>query len=750
MKLLTSEWRKLWLSPSFLGLAAALLFLNAILLCTRGTAGDVSPKVWREVWQKLSSFPEEERAPRVQKQYEKMKGRIFTADEYERIQALRKLNRQAAVLQSYEDWLEEIEERAKRQERISIFQREDPFSDRNARKTAEDFADLEGVSPVLINSRGFLAGISFAGTDGMVLGLLFYMAFFWFYREKEQGLTALLLPQARGRTPLAAARLLALFLGSICVNLTFWGENLLLSCLQYGAPVWRSPIQSVEGYENCVLKMTVGEYLLLFLTCKILAAFLLALIFTFFCLCFRRSALIYLAADLLTGLSLALYGGAEGGPILRAVKYINLIPLLQVNPVFQTYFNLNLFSWPVNRIPLSLGAVAVLTVLFLAADLYGFGCQKPSSVNSKRKRREKTLPGFPRGGLLGQEVYKCLIMQKGLLMIMIFAALQGYLFFQEGEYTGADEIYYQQYMEQLSGPVTDGKLAWLRRENARLRSWEKTLEEGRRKYENHEMEEGEWNALLQTVQSNTRSSAAFSRVIVRLLYLKEYGKRTGENPGFVYETGYESLAGLGKEGYDIDMKQGIWLLVISIALCSGIFTVEFSDGMIRLLGGTVRGRMETANRKLLLLTALSVLLFLATYLPDLIKILQTCGLHKLHTSCGAIPSMASFPMKLWQYLALLYLLRYLFYFCILLMIAALSVWLKDTVKTMAVASLFFLFPQMLRLLGITLADCVSFNAFLSGNLFLHYARGPLLLLAAVPVILGICAWRSIRKSFVFK
>ena len=73
MKLLTSEWRKLWLSPSFLGLAAALLFLNAILLYTRGTDGGVSPEVWREVWQKLSSFPEEERAQRVQKQYEKMK-----------------------------------------------------------------------------------------------------------------------------------------------------------------------------------------------------------------------------------------------------------------------------------------------------------------------------------------------------------------------------------------------------------------------------------------------------------------------------------------------------------------------------------------------------------------------------------------------------------------------------------------------------------------------------------------------------
>lgn len=746
MKLLTSEWRKLWLSPSFLGLAAALLFLNAILLCTRGTAGDVSPKVWREVWQKLSSFPEEERAPRVQKQYEKMKGRIFTADEYERIQALRKLNRQAAVLQSYEDWLEEIEERAKRQERISIFQREDPFSDRNARKTAEDFADLKGVSPVLINSGGFLAGISFAGTDGMVLGLLFYMALFWFYREKEQGLTALLLPQARGRTPLAAARLLALFLGSICVNLSFWGENLLLSCLQYGAPVWRSPIQSVEGYENCVLQVTVGEYLMVFLACKILISFLIAQIFVFFCLRFRRSALIFLAAGLFMALPLALCQSGDGRFVFQ---YINLIPLMQVNPIFQTYFNLNLFSWPVNRIPLSLGAVAVLTVFFLLADLYGFASQKLSSVNSKR-RKPKKLPGFPRGGLLGQEVYKCMIMQKGLLMVMVFAALQGYLFFQAGEYPGADEIYYRQYMEQLSGPVTDGKLAWLRKENARLRSWEKTLEEGRRKYENRKMSEGEWNALLQTVQDNTRSSAAFSRVAARLIYLKEYGKNTGENPGFVYETGYESLAGLGKEGYDIDMKQGIWLLVISIALCSGIFTVEFSKDMIRLLGGTVRGRMETANRKLLLLTALSVLLFLATYLPDLIKILQTCGLHKLHTSCGAIPSMASFPMKLWQYLALLYLLRYLFYFCILLMIAALSVWLKDTVKTMAVGSLLFIFPQVLRLLGITLADCVSFNAFLSGNLFLHYARGPLSLLAAVPVLPGICAWRSIRKSFVLQ
>ena len=746
MKLLTSEWRKLWLSPSFLGLAAALLFLNAILLCTRGTAGDVSPKVWREVWQKLSSFPEEERAPRVQKQYEKMKGRIFTADEYERIQALRKLNRQAAVLQSYEDWLEEIEERAKRQERISIFQREDPFSDRNARKTAEDFADLKGVSPVLINSGGFLAGISFAGTDGMVLGLLFYMALFWFYGEKEQGLTALLLPQARGRTPLAAARLLALFLGSICVNLSFWGENLLLSCLQYGAPVWRSPIQSVEGYENCVLQVTVGEYLMLFLTGKILTVFLLALIFTFFCLRFRRSALIFLAAGLLMALSLALCQSGDGRFVFQ---YINLIPLMQVNPIFQTYFNLNLFSWPVNRIPLSLGAVAVLTVFFLLADLYGFASQKLSSVNSKR-RKPKKLPGFPRGGLLGQEVYKCMIMQKGLLMIMIFAALQGYLFFQAGEYPGADEIYYRQYMEQLSGPVTQEKLSALRAENARLRSWEKILEEGRKKYENREMSEGEWNALLQTVQDNTRSSAAFSRVAARLTYLKEYGKNTGENPGFVYETGYETLAGLGEDGYAKDMGQGIWLLAISLALCSGIFTVEFSKDMIRLLGGTVRGRMETADRKLLLLAALSMLLFLMAYLPDLIKIIQTYGLPKLHASCGAIPSMASFPMKLWQYLVLLYLLRYLFYFCILLMIAALSIWLRNTGKTLAVGSLLFIFPQVLRLLGITLADCVSFNAFLSGNLFLHYARGPLSLLAAVPVLPGICAWRSIRKSFVFK
>ena len=598
----------------------------------------------------------------------------------------------------------------------------------------------------MINSGGFLAGISFAGTDGMVLGLLFYMALFWFYREKEQGLTALLLPQARGRTPLAAARLLALFLGSICVNLSFWGENLLLSCLQYGAPVWRSPIQSVEGYENCVLQVTVGEYLMVFLSCKILISFLIAQIFVFFCLRFRRSALIFLAAGLLMALSLALCQSGDGRFVFQ---YINLIPLMQVNPIFQTYFNLNLFSWPVNRIPLSLGAVAVLTVFFLLADLYGFASQKLSSVNSKR-RRPKKLPGFPRGGLLGQEVYKCMIMQKGLLMVMVFAALQGYLFFQAGEYPGADEIYYRQYMEQLSGPVTDGKLAWLRKENARLRSWEKTLEEGRKKYENREMSEGEWNALLQTVQDNTRSSAAFSRVADRLTYLKEYGKNTGENPGFVYETGYEALTGLGEDGYAKDMEQGTWLLAISLALCSGIFTVEFSKDMIRLLGGTVRGRMETADRKILLLMVLSMLLFLMAYLPDLIKVIQTCGLPKLHASCGAIPSMVSFPMKLWQYLVLLYLLRYLFYVCILLMIAALSIWLRDTGKTLAAGSLLFIFPQVLHLLGIPLADCVSFNVFLSGNLFLHYARGPLFLLAAVPVILGICAWRSIRKSFVFQ
>lgn len=761
MRLLKREWSKLWLRPSFLGLAAALLLLNGILLYTKTPQPDFSASVWKNMYQELAVLPEKERREEIGEQYEKMKtlilgketpvGRIklsehfFTKEEYERMQILQEFERQAARQESYDSWLSDIQKKAKEQESISIFQSEDPFSDRNARKTAEDFKDHDRITPVFINSRGFLAGTDFAGTDVLALGLLFYMALHLFVREREQGLTALLFPTKNGRMSLAGAKIGALFLGCVFTNLVFWGMNLFLSCLQYGAPDWWAPIQSVSGYLSCVLKVTVGEYLLLFLVSKIWVYFLLVLIFSSFCLRFRKGSFACSGMGLLFAVSYGLYQAVDGNSVFQLIKYVNLIPFVQVNPVYQTYFNVNLFSYPVNRISLSLLSWAALTVFFAAADLYGFSQQKAVTSFSAAGSRKK-FPKMRYGGLLGQELYKCLVMHKGLAILTVFILAQGGLFFQKESHPGADEIYYQKYMQQLQGSVTDEEMKMLQEENRRLKSYERMLEEGQKEYEEGEMPEEEWNALLQLVQDNTKSRAAFEQVIGRFAYLKELAGTKKENPGFVYERGYETLAGLSEEGYREDFKQGIWLMSCSILICSGIFAGEFSAGMVRILNCTLRGRQETVKKKLQVTAGLSIILFLISYLPGFVKTLQVWGLPCPGASCAAIPSLADFSMKLWQYLALLYGLRYLFYCSILFMVEAVSVWLRGTVKTMAFCFLLFVFPQTLHLLGITLTDCFSLNVYLSGNLFLHNAKGPLFLMAALPVVLAGLSWRFIQKS----
>ncbi len=79
-------------------------------------------------------------------------------------------------------------------------------------------------------------------------------------------------------------------------------------------------------------------------------------------------------------------------------------------------------------------------------------------------------------------------------------------------------------------------------------------------------------------------------------------------------------------------------------------------------------------------------------------------------------------MSLGEYLLLLFLLRGLCYLCLGMTIFAVSVMLRDTMKTMVFCTLLIVFPLLIHLAGIEKIDVISFNMFLSGNMYLDYAK----------------------------
>ena len=106
-------------------------------------------------------------------------------------------------------------------------------------------------------------------------------------------------------------------------------------------------------------------------------------------------------------------------------------------------------------------------------------------------------------------------------------------------------------------------------------------------------------------------------------------------------------------------------------------------------------------------------------------------------------------MSLGEYLLLLFLLRGLCYLCLGMTIFAVSVILLDTMKTMVFCTLLIVFPLLIHLAGIEKIDVVSFNMFLSGNMYLDYAKAGYAPLILIPPAFGAGAYRVLR-TYVFR
>ena len=109
------------------------------------------------------------------------------------------------------------------------------------------------------------------------------------------------------------------------------------------------------------------------------------------------------------------------------------------------------------------------------------------------------------------------------------------------------------------------------------------------------------------------------------------------------------------------------------------------------------------------------------YLPDFIYTAYHYGFPALSAPCAAIPSLSAFGeiMSLGEYLLLLFLLRGLCYLCLGMTIFAVSVMLRDTMKTMVFCTLLIVFPLLIHLAGIEKDRChilqyVSFRKYVPG------------------------------------
>ena len=648
---------------------------------------------------------------------------------------------------SHGDTLENVIQEAKVKTGVSIFAKPGTFSYRNQLNIIQRFEQLKGIAPIYDVSDGVLNAQSSAATDLIALLLILILCTQMIVTEHKNGILPILRATRKGRLLLILSKVAVTFILTFVVTGVLWGGNLIYSGSVFGLGDLSRPVQSLSGFTACRLKLTVGQYLCLFMLHKWLIYAAVGILCLIMALVWRSAMPTWLTVGGFLGIEYILVKTIAPISAWNTLRYINISNLIFETDWLSAYRNLDFFGYPVEVFTASI----ILTATLLAGGVlllcWQF-CRRKIRVLPQLKWRLHWPRWLPRPGarvsLLSHENWKLLI-ECGVLAVLVLFLL---IHLQEPKTSvnSIEELYYKNYMEVLSGPLTAQKEAYLDSEMVRfdeIRSQIAQLQqdcaEGKISQDVLEL------ALAPLSRALEAEEVLVERVLPyrdRLLALQAEGKEGW----FVYEKGYHYLFGL-----DYHEKAGAAALVLAaVILCfSNLFPMETARGMQPLLNVYQKGRRKTAATKLLICAGYAAALYLIAQIPDYWYVAENYGFSSLTAPLCSIEAFAVWGdnLPIWGGIAVFEALRLITILSLTMVILLLSQWIGSQVITLSVSAGVLLIPVLLHLLGITLLDNISFYLPLTGTELMRRQDflGKFLLYYLLTAVLGIvCILLNLR------
>jgi hypothetical protein len=508
---------------------------------------------------------------------------------------------------------------------------------------------------------------------------------------------------------------------AVIIGIAFWVCNIILCGILYGLPDLSAPIQSVSGFIGSALPLSIWQYLLLFVASKATVYIILGLFFLWFAQTSRFAVLMYIKIIILFLVSAAVYLLTPAYSGLSMLRYVNIIHFILVTPIYKYYYNLNIFSLPVNIILIfALASVACIAILILINTLRFCrndvaGMEKLPYFQHIIKTRRAN------GSVLYHELYKILVANKGFIVMLLLLGFQMFSFYNRTNTVVGDAYYYRQYMQALEGPDTEAKRVLLKKEEDRFSEIDERVAEVIERYAAGEISYSEYEQSLDFFSNEQKTRRAFTMVLNRVQYMNDKKENNCEGVWFVYEKGWDFLTGGADTGSWQDMVNALAIAIAIIASCSAVFAGEFSSGMIRIISTCKGGRLETLKNKIRVCLALTFILLIFTYLPDIVYSMKYYGLDSISAPLVSLPNMSAFPSSIpvWLYIAFLLTARFAAMAAVMFIVLFVSAASKDTVKCIIMTTAGVIIPLLLRLLGIKIVDYFSLNHFLATNTLLN-------------------------------
>lgn len=747
LRLIPFELRKIWPKPGFSLAVCALLLLHLFLLWYTSLPGEGEPALssYRAAVRELSGMGEEKKGEYLERWKETVDGVSFVRNilsmqdfgnemgdtlaeqelaenpgvfekYYELYRSGRylrftdSLERESALAEElcgeqqrvagYGEYLASVRESRDDLSGISIFGggEKEGFSSRNLEKSAEDYGALAADNLSFFPSKSLVSAMEGWWTDLLLFLALLLFVGYLVTEEKEKGLYFITRSTKYGILPTVGAKLAALLVHCFVLTAVFYGVGLLFFILCAGGFDPMARLQSMAPYGESSLPVTILAFILLSLATKAAALFAVGALLTAVGIVSGITVMPVLAGCGAAGISALLYIFVPAGQAGSLFKYLNPVGLMKTENLYGKYLNFNVFGYPVSRLAVSLWLLFILAAVGVLASLRLYAHMQ--SFAARRLAPPFTLPFWPHVCVLRHEAYKILVMNRGLLLFIVFAGLLGFKCFDHAYVPSAGERYYRDLMSRLEGGLTPEKEAVFRDEQERYEAAFERLEQiGRMESEGRlsriaadELKSREYMAL--------SFYPAFQRVEAQYENCKERGG------GFVYDTGYLYL--FGAEGGDFAVD--LLILVIGIILAAGgAIPMEYRTGSLYLLSATRTGRRRIFLRKTLLCVGLAAALALVPLVCRFVYISSVYPMGSPRAAARNLPCFSGtvLPLPVWAMVLVLVLSQTAAAALAALATLVLSLWRKNQVQTVFFALLLLAVPLVACLLGFDAAKWFS-------------------------------------------
>ena len=667
---------------------------------------------------------------------------VYTEDLGTEYNFLLKIKNELEKVADYEGYLDGIFQRADSLSQISIFKTEsgDSFSEKSIRAQAGAYGSLRGITTDYLPEAGIMSALEFRLSDVLLIVFVLLAASVLLREEKDSGMLALNFTMPKGRGISAAAKIFALQISLLACVCGFYIMNLAYYGQVYGLGDLLRPVQSLPSLLPCPWRLTIAQYLLLFMAAKWLGGMVTAV---WLMLC------TYIGKNIYTGWALGLafmglnyWGRMEISAIgpWNLFRCINIFGFMDTNELLGTATQLYFFGDPLPILWTEAVGGALLCLCFALALV--LSCQKGIGLGRRHsrtrlwafqtangRREGKTrVPGgaaavsqgappapdcsrahasmMRRPGLIAKaarrpalqrrlwqhERWKLLRMNGTLWILLAFFLFTGVMLGREPAYKSLGEEIYKDYMTRWGGRLTEQTVKEIQKENESfepLYALEDALALG-------QITSQQYEALLSLQGPLQMKKSGFDRIIgEKLEYLREH-----PSAWLVYDSGYEKLFDLGHRE---DIFEMLLLLVVLIFGFGGMFSSEKMKGMDSVLAVTPLGQEVLARMKIRLSLRYGAGLAVVSLLPRYVYVGISWGFPQFLAPAQSLPAFSMIPggVAIYHMMLLQMLCRILVSWSALCVIHWLSGSLKNTLSVFFCAALLLVLCPFLSTLSLS-------------------------------------------------